>query len=385
MKDHRGHIETRAVHAGRHIDTATGAVTPAIHLSTTYQRDADGGYSRGHEYARNGNPNRTLLEKALTELEEGAACATFSSGSAATLAVFQAFGAGAHIVATEDSYRGTLEQLAELVPGMGMEVSLVDTTSVDAVRAALRKNTRLLWIETPSNPLLRVSDIAALVKLAREHDCHIACDNTFASPVFQQPLVIGADFSVHSTTKFIGGHSDVVGGAVIAAGDDAVMQRVRKWQTKGGAAPSAFDCWLLLRSLNTLPLRVRQQADNAAQLARFLDMHSRVSSVHYPGLPAHPGHTIAEQQMRSDGQPRFGGVLSFEVDGGAEKAMAIAASTKLFTQATSLGGVESLIEHRASAEGPGTKAPPGLLRLAVGIEHVEDLIADLESALTAQF
>ena len=383
MVKNRGHVETLAVHAGREIEAATGAVAPAIHLSTTYERDIDGGYSRGHEYARDSNPNRSLLERALATLEGGQACAAFSSGSAATLAVFSAVGQGGHIVATEDSYRGTLFQLGNLVPDMGPQVTLADTTRVDSVRAALRDNTRLIWVETPSNPLLRISDITAITTLARQHGCRVACDNTFASPVFQQPLALGADLAMHSTTKYISGHGDVVGGAVITAQEDDFFAAVREWQTKGGAIPSAFDCWLLLRSLNTLPLRIRQQAQNAMLLAEFLSGQPQVSAVHYPGLPGHPSHAIAARQMAADGVARFGGVLSFEVKGGAENAMRVAAHVRLFTRATSLGGVESLIEHRASREGPGSNAPAGLLRLAVGIEHHQDLVDDLDQALRA--
>ncbi len=371
------------MHAGRDVDASTGAVAPPIHLSTTFVRDIDGGYSRGHEYSRNSNPNRSLLERALAELEQGQACAAFASGSAATLAVFRAAGRGGHIVATEDSYRGTLSQLGELVPDLGLEVTLADTTCIDAIRAAVLDNTRLIWVETPSNPLLRVSDIAAISSLARERGCLVACDNTFGSPIFQHPLALGADFSVHSATKYISGHGDVVGGAVIAAREDETFAAIRAWQTKGGAVPSAFDCWLLLRSLNTLPLRVRQQADNAMRLAGFLAAQPRVRTVHYPGLADHAGHAVAVRQMAADEQARFGGVLSFELEGGAESALRVAASTRLFTRATSLGGVESLIEHRASIEGPDSKAPPGLLRLAIGIEHAEDLLEDLRQALQA--
>lgn len=381
MNAPRKHVETLAVHAGRAIDAATGAIAPPIHLSTTYERDSDGGYRRGHQYARDGNPTRLLLEGAMAALESGACAASFSSGSAACLAVMQATGRGGHIIATEDCYHGTLRQIAELLPEMGISASLVDTTDIDAVRSALTKNTRLIWVETPSNPLLRISDIAALSALAREHKIRLACDNTFGTPVFQQPLTLGADYSVHSSTKYISGHSDVVGGVVIAACQDEQFERIRLWQSKGGAVPSAFDCWLQLRSINTLALRVRQQAQSALRIAEFLLAEDSVTRVHYPGLREHPGHSLAERQMRADGEARFGGVLSFEVEGGAGRAMSVAAKAELFTRATSLGGVESLIEHRASIEGPDSKAPQGLLRLAIGIEHTQDLIDDLTQAL----
>lgn len=378
----RHHVNTRAVHAGREIDPGTGAVIAPLHLSTTYERDPDGGYTRGNEYARDGNPTRNLLERALADLEGGAACAAFASGTAACLAVLQAVGSGGHIIATHDSYHGTLRQLNELLPGMGIETTLVDTTKVDAVAAALRPQTRLLWIETPSNPLLQVADLARLAGLASQHGCRMAVDNTFGSPVLQHPLALGADYSIHSSTKFIGGHSDVVGGAVISARDDEAFELIRTWQSRAGAVPSSFDCWLLLRSLYTLPMRVRQQADNALALAKLLAEHPGVTRVHYPGLASHPAHALASRQMNADGNPRFGGVLSFEVAGDEAAAVAVAARVGLFIRATSLGGVESLIEHRASAEGPGSKAPPELLRLSVGIEHYEDLWADLDQALS---
>ncbi len=381
MSNSGRHIETRAVHAGRETDASTGAVVPPIHLSTTYERDTDGGYRRGHEYARNGNPTRLLLEAALTNLEGGACSAAFASGSAACLAVLHATGRDGHVIATEDSYHGTLRQLTELLPDMGIASSLVDTTDIDAVRAALRKNTRLIWVETPSNPLLRISDLSALSTLAHEHGCLLACDNTFGTPVFQHPLELGADYSVHSSTKYISGHSDVVGGIVISARDDEHFEKIRLWQSKGGAVPAAFDCWLQLRSLNTLPLRVRQQAASAQHVAEFLQTHERVTAVHYPGIDSHPGRALATRQMNADEQAYYGGVLSFEVAGGEPAAMAVAARVRLFTRATSLGGVESLIEHRASIEGPDSKAPPGLLRLAIGIEHAEDLTDDLRQAL----
>ncbi len=374
-------LETRAVHAGRAVDTATGAVTPPLHLSTTFERDADGRWSRGYDYARSSNPTRRLLETALADLEGGSSCAAFASGSAATLAVLQSVGAGSHIVVTEDCYYGTLQQLRDLLPALGIEATMTDTTNPDAVRSALRDNTRLIWVETPSNPLLRITDISAMADIARARGCKLACDNTFATPVFQHPLELGADYCIHSTTKYISGHSDVVGGAVIGACEEDQFEAVRRWQVKGGAVPSPFDCWLLLRSLNTLPLRVRQQSANALQIARFLGQQPGVEAVHYPGLPGHPGHALASRQMQLDGQPGFGSVVSFEVPGGAAHALATAARTRLFIRATSLGGVESLIEHRASSEGPGSRAPDGLLRLAVGIENPIDLIADLQQAL----
>jgi cystathionine gamma-synthase len=284
----------------------------------------------------------------------------------------------ARIVCGNDCYHGTLKQLREIVPHWGLDVELVDTTDLAQVARALATPTALLWFETPSNPLLRIADIAALVGLAHRHGAMVGCDNTFASPVLQQPLSLGADFVMHSTTKYLGGHSDVLGGVLVAREAGQQLDALHDYQATAGAVPGPFDCWLLLRSLPTLPLRVRAQAATALTVARYLQADTRVERVHYAGLPEHPGHEIAVRQMR-DG---FGGVLSFEVSGGMERALAVAGRVHVFTRATSLGGVESLIEHRASMEGPLTRTPPGLLRVSIGLEHAEDLIADLTQALS---
>ncbi|MDH3588564.1 MAG: aminotransferase class I/II-fold pyridoxal phosphate-dependent enzyme [Gammaproteobacteria bacterium] len=367
-------IETLAIHAGRQVDPATGAVSPPLYLSTTFQRDADGGYSTGFDYIRDAHPNRDMLERTLAALESGSDAVAFSSGTAATLAVFHAAGPG-HIVATHDAYHGTLHQLQNVVAGWGTDISFVPTTSIDSVANAIRDDTRLLWIETPSNPLLRVTDLAALRKLIGDRDIVLAVDNTIATPILQQPLLLGADIVVHSTTKYIGGHSDVAGGAVVGR-DHPIMKPVREYHTQAGAVPSAFDCWLLQRSIATLPVRVRLHAQNASKLAAYLQSHNAITQVDYPGLTSHPDHAIAAQQMNG-----FGGLVSFHVNGDAAAAMRVASRARLFTRATSLGGVESLIEHRASIEGPDSHAPPNLLRLSVGIEHIDDLIADLSQAL----
>ncbi len=372
-------LETLAIHAGRQIDPTTGAVREPLHLSTTFERGEDGGYPRGFAYTRAGNPNRIALERAVTVLERGHDAIAFGSGSAATLAVFSLAAPGGRIVCGEDCYHGTAQQLREIVPHWGVDVEFVDTTRIEVVRAALeRKPTSLLWFETPTNPMLQVSDIAALAELAHAHGALVGCDNTFASPVLQLPLTLGADLAMHSTTKYLGGHSDVLGGMVVTREPGRALDALRQYQAVGGGVPSPFDCWLVLRSLATLPLRVRQQAMNALAVARFLHAErERVERVHYAGLPDHPGHEVALRQMVGG----FGAVLSFEVPGGRERAMAVAARTKLFTRATSLGGVESLIEHRASVEGPLSRTPQGLLRLSIGLEHAEDLIADLDQAL----
>ena len=370
-------LETLAVHAGREPDPATGAVREPIHLATTFERGADGSYPHGYSYSRSGNPNRSALEQAVAALEGGRDAVAFASGSAATLAVFTLAAAGGRVVCSSDCYHGTAKQLREILPRWGGTAEFVDTTDLDATRRALEPGATLLWVETPSNPLLRVSDIAALAALAHGRGALLGCDNTFASPVLQQPFALGADLVMHSTTKYLGGHSDLLGGIVVAREDGAPLERLRDFQGTGGGVPSPFDCWLLLRSLPTLPLRVRQQAASALAVARFLAADRRVERVHYPGLENHPGHALAGRQMRGG----YGAVVSVQVPGDAARALAVAARTKLFTRATSLGGVESLIEHRASVEGPLSRTPPNLLRMSIGLEHEADLVADLDQAL----
>ncbi|TXH03221.1 MAG: aminotransferase class V-fold PLP-dependent enzyme [Nevskiaceae bacterium] len=369
-------LETLAVHAGRRIDGDSGAITPPINLSTTFERAADGGFPHGHIYSRTANPNRSALEQALMALEGGAAAVAFPSGSAATLGILQALQPGDHVILPDDLYWGTVVILRDLMSRWGLHYTVANLTDLDAVRRAWTPQTRLLWIETPSNPLLKVADIRALTALARDAGALSVVDNTFATPVLQQPLTLGADLVMHSTTKYLGGHSDVLGGAVIARQDGALVQRIRDLQTKGGATPSPFDCWLLLRSIATLPLRVRAQAAGAQSIAEFLAAHPRVEAVHYPGLPSHPGHALAMAQMRGGGA-----MLSVQIRGGEAAAIAAAARVRLFTRATSLGGVESLIEHRASVEGPDTRTPRNLLRVSIGLEHADDLVADLAQAL----
>jgi cystathionine gamma-synthase len=372
-------IETLAVHAGREPDPATGALREPIQLSTTFERAADGTYPRGHYYSRASNPNRGSLERALATLEGGADAFAFASGSAATLAAFALAAPGGRIVCASDCYHGTAKQLRELLPKWGVAAEFVDTTDLAAVARALESPATMLWIETPSNPLLRVSDIAALAALAREHGALLACDNTFASPILQRPLELGADLVMHSTTKYLGGHSDVLGGALVVRDAGPLAGRLRDFQGTAGGVPSPFDCWLVLRSLATLPLRVRAQSAAATTVAHFLAQDTRVEKVFYPGLADHPGHELSSRQMR-DG---YGAVLSFQVRGGAEAAMRVAARVKIFTRATSLGGVESLIEHRASMEGPLSRTPQNLLRASIGLEAASDLIDDLDAALGA--
>ena len=371
-------IETVAVHSGRGVDDATGAVTPPIHMSTTFQRDEDGAYPRGYVYGRAGNPTRGLLEDCVRELEGGAAAAAFSSGMAAIMSVFQSLAPGDHVVAPRDIYHGTARLLGDVMARWGLRTSFVDMASVEEVRDAMTEQTKVVFVETPSNPLLKVADVGALADLAHDSGALCVCDNTWATPVLQRPLELGADLAVHSSTKYLGGHGDVTGGLVVAREVGGLFKRVREIQGQGGAVPSPFDCWLVLRGIRTLPWRMRAHSENATKVAEFLNGHPGVPRVYYPGLEEHPGHEIAARQMSMPG-----GMLSFQVRGGADAAFRVAANVKLFTRATSLGSYESLIEHRASIEGAGTATPDDLLRVSVGLEHPDDLIEDLERALTA--
>lgn len=370
-------IETIAVHVGRRIDPATAAIAQPIHLSTTFQRDEDGEYRRGFSYGREDNPNRRALEQCLAALEGGRQAIAFSSGLAAVAAVFQALEPGDHVLAPDDVYYGVRKLAAEVFAKWNLAVEYVDMSDTAAVRAAVTPRTRLLWLETPSNPLLKITDLAAVAEVARKANAMTVCDSTFASPVLQQPLDCGIDAVMHSTTKYLGGHSDVTGGALIARHESYLMERVRTSRNLG-AAPSPFDCWLLLRGIETLPWRVRAASEHAAALARFLSAHPAVERVYYPGLAEHPGHDIAARQMRGG----FGGMLSFLLKEGRAKAIDVTTRTHLFTRATSLGGTHSLIEHRASVEGPSSRTPQNLLRISTGLEHPDDLIADLDRALS---
>lgn len=370
-------IETLCVHAGGTPDPVTGAVAAPLHLSTTFERDEDGEFRRGYIYARDNNPTRQALERALALVEGGEAALAFASGQAATTAVFQALGPGAHVVLPESVYYGTPKLASELFAPWGLEVTSVPMDRLDAVRAAVRETTRVIWVETPSNPLLTITDIAGVVEIARGAGAMVVVDNTWSTPIGQRPLELGADIAMHATTKYIGGHSDVMGGCLVAREDNEFFAKVRLAQRTAGAIPSPFDAWLVHRGLKTLPWRVRAQTASAMAVAEFLASHSGVAKVHYPGLTTHPQHDIAARQMRL-----FGGMASFEVRGGRAEALALAARCRVFTRATSLGGTESLIEHRASVEGPSTRAPEGLLRLSIGLEHPDDLIADLAVALS---
>jgi cystathionine gamma-synthase len=372
----RYRLETLAVHAGHEVDSATGALVAPIHLSTTFEREVDGRYPHGFIYSRAANPNRNGFEAALAALEGGAVSAAFGSGLAAVTAIMQGLRPGDHVVAPADIYHGTSNVLKHLFAKWKIEVTFVDMTRLDDVAQAINWNTQIVWLETPSNPLLQCVDIAAVAELAHRKGALAIADNTFASPVLQRPLELGCDMVMHSSTKYLGGRSDVLGGVVIALNEDEAFADVRQSQLLGGGVPSPFDCWLLMRSLPTLPYRMQAHCANARKVAAYLHEHSKVSAVHYPGLPDNPFHALAARQM-SD----FGGMLSFEVEGGKNAAMTVAGNVEIFTRATSLGGAESLIEHRASIEGPDSRTPQGLLRVSIGLEHADDLIEDLKQAL----
>lgn len=369
-------IETKVIHSSTNIDPATGALAAPIHLSTTFERDPDGSYPHGYIYSRSANPNRATLEQCLAQLEGGVAAATFASGSVATMTLLQALKPGDHVLAPNDLYYGVRQMLKEIFVPWGLQVTFVNMADVAAVQQALRPETRFILIETPSNPLLKISDIQKLAGIAHNANAYLVCDNTIATPILQRPLELGADFVVQATTKYIGGHSDVLGGAVIAKEESEFWQKVRYIQQVGGAVPSPFECWLTLRGVQTLAYRVRAQAQNTLKIAQFLALHPGVEAVHYPGLETNPGYAIASRQMEM-----FGGLLSFQVRGNQDRAMAVAANVKIFIRATSFGGAHSLIEHRASIEAPGTTTPPNLLRLSIGLENADDLIEDLAQAL----
>jgi len=368
-------LETIAIHAGNKKDESTGAVIQPITLSTTFERAADGSFPAGYIYGRAANPNRTQLENVLAKLESGVDAAAFSSGNAAGMAVFQSLKPGTHIILPDDMYHGLRNQLKLLFAGI-LEFDFIDIDNNELLRRHIRPNTGLIWIETPSNPLLKVTDIKRVIATAKEHGIKVACDNTFATPVFQQPLVLGADLVMHSSTKYFGGHSDLTGGALITRVKDEWWAKIRQVQEMGGAIPSPADCYYLTRSIKTLPYRMAGHVKNAQALAEYLQKHPNVERVLYPGLPDHPGHAVAKQQMSG-----FGAMLSVCFKGGEEEARRVINSLKIFTRATSLGGVESLIEHRATVEGPDTKTPFNLLRISVGLEHIDDLVADMEQAI----
>jgi cystathionine gamma-synthase len=376
-----GGFNTRAIHAGQEPDAATGAVNVPVHLSTTFKQDGVGGLRGGYEYSRSANPTRTALQEALAALEQGTAGMAFASGLAAEDTLLRTVcEPGSHVVLGGDAYGGTFRLISKVLSRWGVEHTPADLNDPDALRAAIRPTTRVVWCETPTNPLLNIADIALVAEVAHDAGALLVVDNTFASPYLQQPLTLGADVVVHSTTKYLGGHSDVVGGALVTA-DPELGERLAYNQNAMGAVAGPFDAWLVLRGIKTLGVRMDRHQVNAARIAEFLLGRSDVSVVLYPGLPDHPGHEIAAKQMSG-----FGGMLSFRLAGGEEQALKVCERAQLFTLAESLGGVESLIEHpgrmtHASAAGSPLEVPGDLVRLSVGIEDVDDLLADLEHAL----
>ncbi|MEU6623041.1 cystathionine gamma-synthase [Streptomyces litmocidini] len=383
MSDQHSHqsFETRAIHAGNTADPLTGAVVPPIYQVSTYKQDGVGGLRGGYEYSRSANPTRTALEENLAALEGGRRGLAFASGLAAEDCLLRTLLVpGDHVVIPNDAYGGTFRLFAKVVERWGVDFSVANTSDIESVRAAVNERTKLIWVETPSNPLLGITDIEAVAGVARQAGVKLVVDNTFASPYLQQPLALGADVVVHSLTKYMGGHSDVVGGALVTA-DEALGEELAYHQNAMGAVAGPFDSWIVLRGIKTLAVRMDRHSENAEKIAEMLTQHPKVTQVLYPGLPEHPGHEIAVKQMRS-----FGGMISFRVQGGEDAAVEVCNRAQLFTLGESLGGVESLIEHpgrmtHASVAGSLLEVPADLVRISVGIENVDDLLADLRQAL----
>ena len=385
--DHCGaeaRIETLAIHGGQAVEPVTGAVMPPIFQTSTYAQRSPGEHS-GFEYSRTQNPTRFALERAIAALEGGRFGLAFASGCAATTTVIQLLDAGDHVIAGDDIYGGTFRLFDKVMRRRGHRFSFVDPRDLAAVEAAFEAETKLLWLETPTNPMLKLGDIAAISAMCRQRGVLLAVDNTFMTPVFQRPLALGADLVVHSTTKYIGGHSDVVGGAIATASAE-LHERLHFLQNSCGAVPGPQDCYLSLRGLKTLPLRMQRHADNAQRVAELLEAHAKVERVIYPGLASHPQHELAKRQMSG-----FGGMVSFYLKGGLDAARRFLEAVRVFTLAESLGGVESLIEHPAIMTHASVPAPQraalgiadGFVRASVGVEHIDDLVADLEQALAA--
>ena len=369
------HFETKAIHAGTDLANPNKDVVPPIHRSTVFEHSPKGHQEGDLNYTRLQNPNRLRLEKLLAELEEGGQAAAFSSGVAAATAIFQSLKPGDHVLMPEDVYAGNRQLVNEVMIPWGLDVDYIAMHKHSTIEEAIHEKTKLIWIETPSNPMLNITDIKAVSELAHEHGAITCVDNTWPSPVNQLPLKLGADLVLHSTTKYFSGHSDILGGAVIGQ-DNELMERIINMQVTMGAVPSPEDCWLLSRSIRTLPYRMRGHNENAEKIARFLQDHQRVEKVFYPGFETHKGHKTAKKQMQG-----FGGMISFLIKGGRQKALQVVAGTTLIARATSLGGVESTWEHRRSSEGEGSITPENLIRISVGLEHPDDLLADVRQAL----
>ena len=368
--------DTIAVHVGNEADPATGAVAPPIHLATTFRHGPDGERIAGYEYQREGNPTNDRLREALAALEGGAEALTFASGMAAMTTLLECLPNGARVLFPDDCYSGLRMLFREFLPERGIAVETLDMSDLDPVRAACTKPAALLWIETPSNPRMKVSDIAALARIGHASGALVVVDNTFATPLLQRPLALGADIAMHSTTKYFGGHSDVLGGALVFARKDEFAHKVAHRLHVTGAVMAPFNAWLTLRGCRSLGARMAMHCANARKVAGFLAANPAVERVNWPGLPSHPGFEVASRQMRDSG-----GMMSIEVRGGREAALAMAGKLRIFTNATSLGGCESLVEHRASVEGPEPFSPQNLLRISVGLEDADDLIDDLAQAL----
>ena len=371
--------ETIAVHGSHLKDETAGAIAAPVFLTTTFERDLDGTYSKGHMYSRNSNPNRTALEKGLAALEGASRGFAFGSGLAAVNAVFQCLQSGDHILMPEVGYYASYKLAEEILGPWGLEVTQVDMTDLAAVEKAVQKNTKLIWAETPANPMLSITDITGLAGIAKKHGLKLGVDNTLGTPVLQNPIAQGANIVMHATTKYIGGHSDIMGGAVLLKEDDEWAKRIERVQILMGATPNPLDCYLLARGLKTLPLRMREHSANALELAKRLEKHPKVERVHYPGLESHPQHVLAKAQMPQG----FSGMIALQVKTGETETREMAGKLQIFQQATSLGGVESLVEHRKSIEGPQSTTPGNLLRFSIGLEHVDDLWADLDQALNS--
>ena len=369
--------ETIAVHGSHLKDETAGAIAAPVFLTTTFERALDGTYPKGHMYSRNSNPNRIALEKGLAALEGASRGFAFGSGLAAVNAVFQCLKSGDHILMPKVGYYASYKLAEEILGPWGLEVTQVDMTDLAKVEKAVQKNTQLIWAETPANPMLSITDIKGLASIAQKHKLKLGVDNTLGTSVLQNPIALGADIVMHATTKYIGGHSDIMGGAVLLKEDDEWAKRIERVQILMGATPNPLDCYLLARGLKTLPLRMREHSANALELAKRLEKHPKVEKVHYPGLESHPQHALAKAQMPQG----FSGMIALQVKTGETETREMAGKLQIFQQATSLGGVESLVEHRKSIEGPQSTTPGNLLRFSIGLEHVDDLWADLEQAL----
>jgi cystathionine gamma-synthase len=377
MNYNKQHIQTIAIHGGQNNEKGLSDVMQPIHLSTTFERKKDGTHSE-YNYTRSANPNRDIVEKKIAAIEEANTAISFSSGLAAVNALFEnILSPNTHVIIPDDCYHGTRGLLSTFFKRWNVLFDEVDMTDVHNIEKQIRSNTKLIWIETPSNPQLKIADIKTIVALAKKHNILTACDNTFATALLQKPLQMGVDFVMHSSTKFFSGHSDILGGIVCTNHINEISYNIRAYQQTAGAVPSPFDCWLLNRSLATFPLRFGMQCSNAIAIANFLHTHPQVEKVFYPGLASHTNHTIAKQQMTNG----FGSIISILVNGGKKNALNFASKLLIFKHATSLGGVESLVEHRRSAEGNHAISPDNLIRISIGIEYVEDLKNDLNQAL----